>query len=1082
MGEGSYIYEMSPLNVYKASAGSGKTFSLTLEYLKLLFKYPRIHRHILAVTFTNKAAGQMKQRILGKLDELSRYDGSVEMEEMATLMEVTGEDKLEIRLRAGKLLKTILNDYSGFSVGTIDKFFQSVIRAFTREIGIQPGYNLELDSNRVLTMAVDRLFQDISENPELQNWLIRFAEERMEETRSWNFRHELVQLGMQLFREDFQGLFAQQDLSVLEKKNLDIYLTDIKKIEEDTRKNLAEIGGIALDNLLQAGLKIEDFKLKAKSPPSLFREAAEGREVKFTPSKLESLEQSVKWYNKDAARDIIEISEHVLMPLLNQIYTLQKVLNTSIAIRQNFYTLGILGDLWEQVKSYTKERNLFLIADTSRFLRGIIGGNQVPFIYERTGNRYHHIMLDEFQDTSVFQYDNFKPLLNNSLSMGHTNLVVGDAKQSIYRWRNSDWKILASDLEDDFKHQEFQVHTLNQNYRSREQIIRFNNTLFQLAPKLLSQTIEKEVPGSDGIREEANREVNRFQNAYADSVQQIPEQMIGSGGCVKIELFGEQDEKPFMEQALSRIPGWIREIQQSGIDPGEIAILVRSKREGMAVANTLLDYAKSSGETNHFRLISNESLLLVHNASILLLLSALCYLVYPGDDLNSSLLKYQSDLLTDVPNRDSGNLFDTSTPVDKFLPEGFTTNIPFLKQLPLYELIESLIKLFGLDKRPQDLPYIQALQDLVLDIHRKEPLSIAGFLNYWEQHGSKKGISISEETNAIRILTIHKAKGLEFNAVIVPFCNWEITTDPKKANILWCNTEGTPFDRIPTVPVRFTGTMVHTLFSRAYFEERMKGYMDNLNLMYVAFTRARDALYIGIPDSVENSLGNVGDLVRSIMDQRPERGPSLECLKIYQSGQQISIGELPNYTMHRMEQDPWQFATYPVNQRNQTLKVRMRSDEYFIDEDGKFRTGQMYGNVMHRVFSMISSLKDVEPSLTKMQMEGLLLARDRPALQREILGMITQTGVRHWFEEGDRTIINERSIFCGDGRVIRPDRVIIEGKLATVVDFKFGLVERNYYKDQVRNYMLQLSRLGYGRVEGFVWYVMLEKTVQIKTR
>ena len=1072
---------MSPLNVYKASAGSGKTFALTLEYLKLLFRHPGIHRHILAVTFTNKAAGEMKQRILGRLYKLSRYDGSAPMEEMVQLISDTGMDESAISRRAGDLLNIILNDYSGFFVGTIDKFFQSVIRAFTREIGIQPGYNLELDSNRVLSLAVDRLFHDISDQEELQRWLIRFAEERMEESRSWNFRNDMVQLGMQLFKEAFQGLFVKQDLSVLHKEHLEQYLEDLIRLEKDTRQKMAEIGDTALDHLRQSGLAIGDFRLKGNSPPSLFQEAAAGRNVKFTQAKLDSLEQIVKWLNKDATVEMTHFTEQVLMPLLNQLYLQQKVLNTIISIRQNFYTLGILGDIWERVKSYTRERNLFLITDSSRFLRGIIGGNQVPFIYERTGNRYKHIMLDEFQDTSLFQYDNFKPLLDNALAMGHNNLVVGDVKQSIYRWRNSDWKILASDLKADFSHQEFHTHTLVKNFRSREQIIRFNNTVFKLAPLMLAQTIENELYSSALIREEAEKEILRFRNAYADAVQQIPDNLVGSGGMVKVELFEEEENMPFMEQVLSRLPDWIHEIQLSGIDPGEIAILVRSRREGVAVANRLLEHARSTGETRKFRLISNESLLLVHNTSVSLIFSALRYLVYPDDELNNALLKYLCNLVEVIPGREPNSLFDTSIPMDQILPEEFLNSIHMVRQLPLYELVESLIQLFRLDQRPQDLPYLQALQDLVIDIHRKEPQGISEFLHFWEHQGSKKSISVSEESNAIRILTIHKAKGLEFKAVIVPFCNWEITTDQKKSNILWCDTAGTPFNRLPTVPVRFSNKMQHTHFSRAYYQERMKGYMDNLNLMYVAFTRAKDALFIGVPDTGGDTLRSTGDLLRAIKDQQPDCDPALESLETYRSEQVISLGSLPLYKKRSAVEDPWEFTTYPVNQRNRTLKVRMRSDEYFVDEDGTFRTGQMYGNVMHKVFSKISSVKDVDPLLATMQKEGLLPGKDRIALHEKILKMITQPGVERWFSEGaDRSIYNERSLLCGDGKVLRPDRVIVEGELVTVVDFKFGEVVKEHYREQVTNYMRQLGKAGHRKVEGFLWYVRLGKIIQIE--
>jgi len=1060
---------MSPLNVYKASAGSGKTFALTMEYLGLLFRFPDIHRHILAVTFTNKAAGEMKQRILGRLYKLSRYDASQGLAEMTQLMNSTGLDEKEIKMRAGELLNTILNDYSAFSVGTIDKFFQSVIRAFTREIGIQPGYNLELDHHRVLSLAVDRLFRDISDQSELQQWLIRFAEERMEESRSWNFRNDIVQLGLQLFREAFQSLFLEQDLSVLEKENLDQYLSDLNQEEEKTRREIVGTGKSALDHMQQSGLEVRSFRLKDKSVPSLFHEASEDRDLTFTPARIEALDNLEKWLNKGASDEMIRLTENVLMPLLNKLYNQQVVLNTITAIRQNFYTLGILGDIWERVKAYTTERNLFLIADSSRFLRGIIGGNQVPFIYERTGNQYSHIMLDEFQDTSVFQYDNFKPLLDNALASGNDNLVVGDVKQSIYRWRNSDWEILSSDLETDFRHQEFRIHTLDKNYRSREQIIRFNNTVFQAAPQVLAQRIQEEL--------------SNFQDAYADAVQQIPEGSLGSGGMVRIELFGDREELSFQDRVLSRIPVWIEEIQQSGFEPGEIAILVRSRKEGVSVANTLLEHARSTGERHLFRLISNESLLLVHNTAVSLITAALRFMIYPGDDLNNALLKYQGFLAGILPDGETGRLFDTSLSMDQFLPPAFMDRIHSFKQLPLYELVETLIKVFGLEERIQDLPYLQALQDLIIDLHRGQPMGIVEFLNFWEENGSKQGVSISEASNAIRILTIHKAKGLEFKAVLVPFCNWEITTDQRKSNILWCETESTPFHRIPTVPVRFASNMQHTLFSEAYYQERMKGYMDSLNLMYVAFTRAIDALFIGIPDSEKASFRNTGDLLKATLNHECVVSPSLGSLEKYGTGEVIQVGSLPVYGKNPAGEDSWKFSSYPVNQRNRSLKVRLRSDEYFVDEDGTFRTGWSYGNMMHLVFSRISSLKDVDPLLKSLQKEGLLPGRDRAELKDKIENMITQPGVEQWFSgKENQTIHNERSILSGDGKVFRPDRVIVDGDHVTVVDFKFGSAEKNQYILQVRNYMRLLEQMGYGQTEGYVWYVILGKTVKVESQ
>ncbi len=553
--------------------------------------------------------------------------------------------------------------------------------------------------------------------------------------------------------------------------------------------------------------------------------ALEDGELKFTDSRLAAMEDSDKWLKKDATAGMISLCEQILMPLLVELYQKQLILNTVRAIRQNFYNLGILGDLRDKVQDYLKENNLFLIADSSRFLHGIVGGGQVPFIYEKTGSRFSNIMLDEFQDTSIFQYENFKPLLDDALASGYDNLVVGDVKQSIYRWRNSDWKILASDLHRDFAHQKIKQKTLAFNYRSREQVIRFNNTVFQLAPALLAEVVGSEMDKAGTNREAAEEAVSRFSSAYADAVQKFPPGKEPIGGMVRMAFFTDEPDNSFRDQALSVLPGWIEDIQASGIEPGEIAILVRTRREGVMVAEKLLEHARISGESHKFRLISSESLLLAHNDAVTLLISALHYLVYPDDQLNNALLKYRCRQADPDFAETADGIFDSSLPSEQWLPAEFVDGIPLFRQMPLFELVETLISIFGLHKQAFDLPYIQAFQELVIELSRRESRGISDFLFYWEQKGSQKGIQVSENANAIRILTIHRSKGLEFKAVLIPFCNWEITTDQRKSNILWCETEGTPFGRVPTVPVKFTGDMKHTLFSDYYYQERMRGYL-----------------------------------------------------------------------------------------------------------------------------------------------------------------------------------------------------------------------------------------------------------------
>ncbi len=1075
-----YLYPMSPLKIYKASAGSGKTFALTMAYLRLLYTHPGIYRHILAVTFTNKAAGEMKQRILTRLHCLSRKDGTDCLEEMKLLQEVTGWDEAAIRSRAGELLEEILNDYSRFSVGTIDKFFQSVIRAFTHEIGIQPGYNLELDHHRVLSLAVDNLFQDLGNRDELQQWLIRYAMERMESSLSWDFRREMMQLGEQLFRESFQELFLRDDLDRLDKDHLDLFQADLDRLEAEARSAMSSIGEEALDRMAKLDVDPTDFKGAGRSPATLFLSAREGKDIEFTPSRIASLTESDRWLKKDADDSLEQLTNGTLIPLFNRIYVQQEILNTCAAVRPYLFTLGILGDIREYVHNYTTERNLFLMADSSRFLRGIIGGNQVPFIYERTGNRYSHIMLDEFQDTSLFQYDNFRPLLDNSLASGEQSLVVGDVKQSIYRWRNSDWKILATDLERDFSHQEIQVEALQENYRSREQIVRFNNTVFQLASRVLGEEIEKELLGASAHPQEAAGEVDRFISAWQDVVQQIPAHLQGTGGRVRAELFDEEDT-PFREQVLGVLPAWLDQILNTGIEAGDIAILVRTRREGVAVVNRLLEHARNTAREHPYKLVSNDSLLLGYNHSVALLISMLRYLLNPEQQINNALLKYYIQQLGGDSDDRTGTLLMDDLPPAELLPEDLIEQQELLRQLPLFELIESLIDLFGLGDRADDLPYLQAFQDLVIDMQRRGPLGISEFLEFWEHTGTGKSISFSEASDALRILTIHKAKGLEFKAVVIPFCDWELTTSARNHQILWCPTAGTPLERVPVVPVRFASRLSATLFSGAYYTERMKGYMDSLNLMYVAFTRAKDLLYLGIPRREARQIRDTGDLMQSILDLTPGIQPCTGVLRTMISDTVLSLGTMPSYDPEPLKEAAWKFISYPVNRGEKLLKLHLRSDQYFLDDEGVFRTERMFGNTMHQLFSMLDSVDDVNGAVDALQRDGLVPEKERDALVTRVQDLLGKREVSAWFSPSPALrIFKERSLLCSSGEVLRPDRVVVEGDRATVIDFKFGQLEKQAYQRQVRNYMEQLLLMGFGKVEGYLWYVMLDRIEKIE--
>jgi ATP-dependent helicase/nuclease subunit A len=487
---------MAPLNIYKASAGSGKTFKLTLGYLELLFKDPQSYRHILAVTFTNKAASEMKSRILERLHAISVVQNGEESEDLDLIIESTEMSREKIIQTSRELLVKILNDYSRFSVGTIDRFFQGVIRAFTREIGLPAGFNLELDRDRILSEAIDRMFMSLGNDKELLNWLLRLAETRIEAAKGWNFKAEILSLGKERFSEGYQEIMLEKD-AVVTREQLKKFIKDLEKLGADSMDSIKRIASESLEALNASEFTSDSFLGKSRGPAFYFEKVISEDKLQMTPGQKLAKEDVYKWISaKDSNQAKFHFAETVFMPAFRDIYEHLIVYNSVAEVSQYIYALGILGDLSEHILAITDEKNLFLLSDASRFLKGLIGDNPTPFIYEKTGNYIDHIMLDEFQDTSVFQWDNFRPLLEHTLSTGKENIVVGDVKQSIYRWRNSDWKILADVVAKSFPGQKVVQESLASNWRSNELIIRFNNTIFSSAPTLIRNLISKAMEGA----------------------------------------------------------------------------------------------------------------------------------------------------------------------------------------------------------------------------------------------------------------------------------------------------------------------------------------------------------------------------------------------------------------------------------------------------------------------------------------------------------------------------------------------------------------------------------------------------------
>ncbi len=1084
---------MSGLSIVRASAGSGKTFKITCEYMKLLFHDTDNFHHILAVTFTNKATEEMKSRIISELDNLSSGRNSDYLDEIS---DHTGLPEKSVRLKSGVILKKILHNYARFSVSTIDSFFQKIIRSFTREIGIQSGFTIELDNVGVLDKSIDQLLFEIENNNVLKNWLVHFAEKRIEEGRSWNFKKEIVELGKEVFKERFRLIGYDASEKIGNKEFLSEYNSELYKIINHFEKNLSEKGNRGLKLIESNSLTVDDFSHKSSGPAGYFLKLAEKDYAEPNKWVREALNAPEKWYSKTSAKKSIieELYNHGLNQILSEaIDFFNKYCNdykTSRTIQSNIYTLGILSDIIGSIERYVKEKNIFLISDAASFLNKIIDNNDTPFIYEKTGNFFHHFMIDEFQDTSGFQWNNFRPLISNSLSQNYDNFVVGDVKQSIYRWRDTDWEILSEKVHTDFRPGSINTNTLKENWRSHKKIIEFNNSFFTGAAKLLQDTFNNEFIEFDNHTAFKKLKTG-IVDIYSDVCQLQAEPGNNDNGYVKIKFLDDKD-KDVTGENLVKI---LKELQDKGYMLKDIAILTRRKIEGKEVADFLIEYKNTniSDKKYKFDVISDESLYLSSSSAVNFLMAILKYFINPKDSINNYFIVFEY-LNYIKPESGYDKIIipecDTELKVNpgEFLPGHLVKSMERIKNLSLYETIERLIQIFSLSTKNGELPYIQAFQDLVLDYSGKNLPNINTFLDYWEETGSKQSISISEAQDAIRILTIHKSKGLEFKAVIIPYCSWNFQNNREK-RIIWCTPSKSPFNKLSVLPVNYRTELKNTLFAGEYYTEKLKVYIDNLNMLYVAFTRASDALYC-LSDQVQCTGSGINGISKMLYNickgetgcDNPGNngGESLLFDRFYNKEQNIFEYGILKHA--EADKEPYDLSVirineYPTQDSKRKLRIAYQSSEYFGADTDITTKPLSYGKIMHEIFSNITTIDDVENAIEKIFIEGKIKLKEKASIHKEVTEIFKDPRIRSWFSNNYK-VITEKDIILPDGSVRRPDRVLIKADSAIIIDYKFGIGERNEYLAQIREYALHLKEMGYNNIESFIWYINKGKIVK----
>ncbi len=1084
------------LTIYKASAGSGKTFRLVVEYLKLILDNPFNYRHILAVTFTNKATNEMKSRILKELNLIANGKNSATIE---VLKKETGKSEQFIRERAHQVLKNILHDYNRFSINTIDSFTQKVIKSFNRELGISPNFTVELDTDMILEEAVARLFANIGNNKNLLKWLQEYSRERIEENHSQRLDADIKKLGAELFKERFQVFFPEDDESVYTRDNLNSFVKEIKQLKASFEQTLKNKGGKAVDEMEIAGLKPADFSGGAnRSVGATLVKLANGDMPNFTKTVREAAEDAEKWAAKSNKQreEIIAIVEQKLRPLLLDIvaYFDQNFAkyNTTIAVLKQIRTLGILIDLKDEIKELLHEKGILPLSDSNLLLSKIIGQSDSPFVYEKIGNYYKHFMLDEFQDTSGLQWHNFKPLVLNSLAEGHNNLIVGDVKQSIYRWRNSDWNILAEQLKYDFSDAQRKEENLEFNFRSDRNIIDFNNTIFEA---LLNEFENRIFNPEDDLK----NHLPRFRNIYSEFVQKTGDESAEKQGYIETNFLPAED---FIDDSTQKLIEQVKTLQDKGIHAENIAILIRKNSEGTRIIEAFLNAAKlEENKKYNLSVLSNESLFLHASKGVVFIIQVIEMLVDPANPINKATLLYmwmtwlkpalkQKGINLNPTEAQQVLLFDAESEwkLDTDFEEQFDVELGELQEkikqkvllASLDEAVTKIAALSGLFNLEAELPFIQTLIDKCGELKTSLSNDLSNLLFWWHEKGYKTSVNINEEVSAIRLLTVHKSKGLEFKAVLLPFFNWKSEPGTNQLPILWCQPRSGPFNQFPLLPVQAGSAMKESEFAPEYFEEKVNNYIDTMNLVYVAFTRAKSILMINSP---EPGIRKNGDEIASsnvdyLLYRAIQSLPMVEQFEesYNEDSKTFSFGSIIPDKTKTENSKTLKIEHYAYNDFSDRIRLRLSGEDFLI-ESTDHHSEKNTGKLVHEILSQIESKNDVHTACTKAFKEGKITEDELTEIENIINKNLELADVKPWFDSSYK-ILNERDLLT-ETKLLRPDRIMYSGDSAIVVDYKTGEKIPTKYQKQVESYAQTLKQSGFKKVSGYLWYLNLNEVEKV---
>lgn len=1080
------------LTIYKASAGSGKTFTLSVEYIKLLIKDPQSYRSTLAVTFTNKATEEMKLRILSQLYGIWKLlpDSKSYIDKIKEDLDITEEYMSE---RAGIALHNIVHNYSYFRIETIDSFFQSVLRNLARELDLTANLRIELNDYQIERNAVDELINSLDENSELLTWIMEYIRENMDDDKDWNVIGNIKRFGENIFREYYKTNSKKLNERLLEEGFFKQYTTKLRQMRNEAEVEMQNEAAQFFDALNHNGIEINDLNNGKNGPAGYFIKIKKGIYNNTIVTKRlqkvldEGSESSwVKQKSSKETQDIVrELANSTLTPLVHHAEDVRQknwyIYGSAVLTLRHLNQLRLLNSIENKVRMMNVEQNRFLLSDTHTLLHSLIRDTDSPFIFEKIGNYLENIMIDEFQDTSTVQWQNFKVLLEECMSHGEQqgNLIVGDVKQSIYRWRSGDWRML-NNIEREFPYLNsmLNVCSLDTNYRSSRRVITFNNAFFKRASELEYAAQKSSTPDTSSPEQ--------LKKAYSDVAQKVPS-FRDNHGYVSINLLPNED---YRQQALQKTAEAVSLLLDSGANYSDIAILVRSNDIIQLIAEFF------ANELPDVKIVSDEAFRLDSSVSVNIIVNAMLWLTHPDNILAKAYIAkaYQTYVLK-KSEQETNKLLATAEGIDSALPCALIDKRNDLLTMPIFELAEQIYTLFNIGNIKGEDAYLYAFYDALTDFIANNTADIDSFVEEWNDSIAEKTIQASA-IDGIRIITIHQSKGLEFEHVVIPFCDWTL----EKGNTIWCTPQVEPYNELPLIPVDFSASqMKGTIYEFDYNEEHLQNCVDNLNLLYVAFTRAASSLFViaqrGTPSSrsyiVEQAITDIklegSSLDGDPSDKKAELLFSYGELEIVETKTKKKSDNIFTPEVENMNVNMATFSNkVEFKQSNKSRDFVADDDENTDDDDRKQLSYIKTGKILHYLFSTINTTDDIDTSLAQLEMDGLIEESDTniKRLRDMLHKRFSNRQVADWFSSR-WTLFNECTILDYDAatdtvREHRPDRVMKDEKTGEVVivDFKFGS-PRPEYVEQVNRYKALTQNMGYPNVKGYLWFVYSNRIEEV---